>query len=94
MSTIERIRDKIRERDYFLSSHAEEEMADDGFDRADVENAILKGIVRKKLTMDPRGTRYRVEGPAINGRLMEIICRFTEVGPLILITVYLKEEIR
>jgi hypothetical protein len=63
MSHIEGIREKIRSRDHYLSSHAEEELAEDGFERADMENAILMGFVQRKLTHDPRGTRYRVEGP-------------------------------
>jgi hypothetical protein len=91
MSAIRRVRAKILARDYYLSSHAEEEMADDGFERSDVENAIINGVVEKKLTRDPRGTRYRVEGPANDGRLMHTLCRFSETGPLIIITVYEKE---
>ena len=91
MSVIERIRAKIRARDYYLSSHAEEEMAEDGFERADMENAILAGFVEKKMTHDPRGTRYRVEGPAGDGRPMCVICRFKEGGPLVIITAYEKE---
>ena len=92
MSVIQRIREKMRTRDYFLSSHAEDEMAEDRFERADVENAILEGFVEKKLTHDPRGTRYRVEGPAADGRLMHVLCRFKETGPLIIITLYEKEK--
>ena len=88
MPVIERIRAKIRARDYYLSSHAEEETADDGFERADLENAILAGFVEKKLTHDPRGTRYRVEGPAKDGRRMHVLCRFQEAGSLVIITVY------
>ena len=91
MSAIDRIRQKVRSRDYYLSSHAEEEMAEDGFDRADVENAILSGFVEKKLTRDPRGTRYRIEGPARDERLMNVVCRVHETGSLIIITVYAKE---
>ncbi len=91
MSAIERIREKVRSRDYYLSSHAEEEMAEDSFDRADVENAILRGFVEKKLTHDPRGTRYRIEGPARDGRLMNVVCRVHETSSLIIITVYAKE---
>ena len=53
MSAIEGIRHKIRQLDYYLSSHADEEMADDGFERSDVENAILEGAVEKKMTRDP-----------------------------------------
>ncbi len=30
-----------------------------------MENAILEGRVEKKMTQDVRGTRYRIEGPAI-----------------------------
>ena len=78
MSAIDRIRQMIRDRDYYLSSHAEEEMVDDGFVRSDVENAILQGCVEKKLAHDPRGTRYRVEGPAHDGRVMHVVCRFHE----------------
>jgi hypothetical protein len=91
MATIERIRDKIRERDYYLSSHAEEEMAEDVFERGDVENAILEGLIQRKLTHDPRGTRYRLEGPARDGRVMHVLCRFKETDSLIIITVYEKE---
>ncbi len=92
MSTIERIREKIRERDYYLSSHAEEEMAEDAFERPDVENAIMRGFIQKKMTHDARGTRYRIEGPANDERLMHVLCRFRETGSLVLITVYELEE--
>ena len=92
MSAIEEIREKIRQRDYYLSSHAEEEMAEDAFERADLENAILCGFVQKKMTRDARGTRYRIEGPAKDGRLMQVICRFRATGSLILITVYELEQ--
>lgn len=91
MSVIEKIRHKVQSRDYYLSSHAEEEMAEDSFERLDVENAILRGFVQKKLTHDPRGTRYRVEGPAHDGRLMHVLCRLNEAGALIIITVYEKD---
>jgi hypothetical protein len=89
---IGRIRQKIRWRDYYLSSHAEDELADDGFERADAEHAILRGFVEKKLTADPRGTRCRIEGPARDGRLMHVVCRFRETGSLIVITAYAKGD--
>ena len=50
MTRIQRIRQKIIDRDYYLSSHAEDEMLDDGLERGDVENTILKGRVQKKLS--------------------------------------------
>jgi len=94
MSRIQKIRQKILDRAYYLSSHAEDEMLDDGLERGDVENAILKGRVQKKLSEDVRGVRYRIEGPAKDGRLIHAVCRFKEDDNLIVITVYaLTEEL-
>ena len=41
MGILQRIRQKITDREYYLSSHAEEEMWSDNLEREDVENAIL-----------------------------------------------------
>ena len=92
MTKIQAIRQKIIEREYYLSSHAEDEMADDNLERTDIENAIFKGRIEKKLTQDIRGTRYRIEGPSKDGRTIHIICRFKEKGNLIIITVYALSE--
>ncbi|NES25074.1 MAG: DUF4258 domain-containing protein [Symploca sp. SIO3E6] len=92
MSTLKKIRQKIIDRNYYLSSHAEEEMLDDELERTDLENAILKGHIEKKLTADLRGTRYRIEGSAQDGRLIHVICRFKEDSNLIIITVYALSE--
>ena len=91
MSVLKRIRQKIIDRDYYLSGHAEEEAWADGLDRKDIENAILRGKIDKKLTEDPRGTRYRIEGPSVDGRGMHVLCRFDEKSELLIITVYALE---
>lgn len=83
MATIQRIRQKIIEKDYYLSSHAEDEMLDNRLERRDIE---------KKLIKDIRGTRYRIDGPAKDGRHMHVICRFKEDGSLVIITVYVLRE--
>jgi hypothetical protein len=94
MSILQRIRQKVIDKDYYLSSHAEEEAFDDGLERPDIENAILKGSIEKKLTEDIRDTRYRIEGSAKDGRMIHVVCRFKEGGNLVIITVYaLSEEI-
>ena len=63
-------------------------MADDRLERKDIENVILRGRVDKKMTRDMRGTRYRIAGPAEDGRLVHVVCRFKEAEGLIIITVY------
>jgi len=52
MSIIKKIQQRIVDRDYFMSSHAEEEMLDDNLERKDVEHAILKGKIQKRMTHD------------------------------------------
>ena len=52
---------------------------------------IFHGQIERELTHDVRGTRYRIEGPAKDGRMMHVLCRFREIGDLIVITVYEKE---
>ena len=92
MTRIQNIRQRVADRRYYISSHAEDEMLADGFDRNDIENVILKGRIEMRLTEDPRGTRYRIEGPALDGRTAHVICRFHPVSDLIIITVYVLEE--
>lgn len=88
MSILQRLRQKVMAREYYLSSHAEDEMWADRLERSDVENVLLKGRIEKRMTRDPRGTRYRIEGPARDERSVHVLCRFNEEGALIIITVY------
>ena len=88
MGVLQRIRQKIIDRAYYLSSHAEEEMWADNLERLDVEQAILKGRIEKKMTQDLRGTRYRIEGPSLDLRTIQVICRLDEKGDLLIITAY------
>ena len=88
MTNLQKIQQSIIDRNYYLSAHVEEEMFDDDLERKDVENAILKGQINKKMTRDIRGTRYRIEGPALDGKLIHVLCRFRENANLIIITVY------
>jgi hypothetical protein len=92
MTPIERIRNKITQRQYYISSHAEEEMIDDDLERRDVEYAILHGRVQKRLTHDTRGTRYRLEGYIPDGRTIHVVCRFHPTLDLLIITVYALTE--
>lgn len=88
-SRIERIRQKIRLRQYDMSAHAMEEMAEDGLDILDVEAAILNGRITRIDKDDPRGSRYVVEGLALDRTtLAGVAGRFTGDGRYLIITVY------
>lgn len=89
MAIIHTIREKIRRQEYeFAIPHFFEEMANDNLNFADIEMAIYKGRVNRKFTRDPKGTRYEVVGPAIDGKEIAIICRIKSTGKLLLITTY------
>ena len=92
MAVIDTIRKKVRDQEYeFTFPHFFEEMATDDLMFADIERAISKGRIRRRFTRDPRGTRYEIVGPAIDGRQVAIICRIKGTGKLLLITTYLIE---
>jgi len=47
VSVLQRIRQLVIDRRYYLSAHAEEEMWADGLERPDVERCILRGRIEK-----------------------------------------------
>ena len=86
---IERIKEKIRLGQYDMTVHAIEEMAEDNLDILDVEHAILNGRVAKSERDDPRGTKYVVEGLAVDEETsVGVVGRFTDTGRYLIITVY------
>lgn len=85
---IDKLRSHIRDQKYLISIHANKEMSNDELNAIDVENAILTGKIVKRLTRDPRGTRYEVVGKSSDGRDIAVVCRDLETGWLTIITVY------
>jgi hypothetical protein len=89
MSVIGRIQQKIRSGQYILSEHLiNDKLPLLGLEREDIVHALLTGVVESKDTSDPRGTVYYVQSAARNGLVIEIPCRFSSTGKLIVITVY------
>jgi hypothetical protein len=86
---IERIREKIRQGEYDMTAHATEEMAEDNLDILDVEQAIFNGQVSRAEKKDLRGTKYVVEGKAMDQQTpVGVVGRFTSTGRYLIVTVY------
>jgi hypothetical protein len=86
---IDRIREKIRQRQYDMTVHAMEEMAEDDLDILDIEHAILNGQVRNTNKEDPRGISYTVEGLALDSdKHVAVVGRFQTTERFLIITVY------
>ncbi len=92
MDELQRIRRAIREQKYRISSHANDEMADDFLIAADIERIILSGKIARRLTHDKRGVRYTVFGSTTDYREAYVVCRFSLSGVLLIITAYAADE--
>jgi hypothetical protein len=83
------IREKIRFREYDMSAHAMEEMAEDDLDILDVEQAVLSGQIARIEKDDLRGTKYVIEGTGMDQTIpVGVVGRFTGTGRFLIITVY------
>lgn len=88
-SNIARIRERFRQRQYDMSAHAMDEMAEDGLDILDIENAVQYGQIIRIERDDPRGTKYVMEGMAADqSTVVDVVGRFTETERYVVITVY------
>jgi hypothetical protein len=87
-----RLREKIRQRDYVVTTHADEEMYEDGITIWDVEEAVLAGEIGERQG-DRRlgGWKYVVHGRSKNGRALAVVARIGYSQKMIIITVYLLE---
>jgi hypothetical protein len=86
---IDRIREKVRSGQYGLTFHAIEEMAEEGFEEEDFEQAMVSGrVVRRQRDRLGRG-KYTVEGLARDERPLRAVCRFSDTAEsLVVITIY------
>jgi hypothetical protein len=86
---LKRFRDKIRDRAYVMTVHAEEEMIEDGFTVYDVERGILTGhILERQRDSTSDEPKYRVRGKTIIGDPIELLAKLSPTGKLVIITVY------
>lgn len=86
---LKRFRDKIRTRQYVMTTHAEEEKDADDLSIFDVEYCILTGeITERHKDKVSAEWKYRISGKGVSGRNMEIIAKLSPTGKLVIITVY------
>lgn len=83
------MRERIRTRQYVMTTHAEEEMVDDGYTVYDVERCILTGeILECQRDQETRERKYCVGGEDLSGGMIEAVAKFGISGKLVFITVY------
>lgn len=88
-SILKSMRARARDKQYFVSFHARKEMLEDDLSIDDVELTILTGeIIERQRDRVTAEWKYRLQGEATNGRLVEAVAKFTLTGKLVVITVY------
>jgi hypothetical protein len=89
---LRRLREKVRQRDYVVTTHADEEMYEDGITIWDVEEAVLAGeVVGRQRDRRLGDWKYVVHGRSKNGRALAVVARIGYNQRMIIITVYLVE---
>ncbi len=87
---LRKIREKIRSRDYVMTTHADEEMWEDDLAIQDIENVILRGeIVARQKDRYSDQWKYLVRGDSLDSRPVVVVAKIGYNGELVVITVYL-----
>jgi hypothetical protein len=88
--TIARIRSLIRSLDYVVTTHAAEELDDDGLTIFDLEAVLLSGdIVERQKDRATGETKAVVRGVTVGGLGAECVVKIGPTGRLVVITIYL-----
>lgn len=86
---LKQIRDKVRNRQYVMTLHAEEEMSDDELTIFDVECGILAGeIIERQKDAQTGEWKYLVKGQTVTGDNIIVVGKIAPTGKLVIITVY------
>jgi len=74
---------------YVMTLHGQEEMDDDRLSVFDVEHCVLTGeIVERQKDRRTGEWKYLVEGQALSGHRVVVVCEVGPTGKLVIITVY------
>jgi hypothetical protein len=86
---LNRMREKIRQREYVMTSHARKEMNEDDFRVYDVERCILTGtVLERQIDKATSEKKYRIRGKTVMDDDIEIVAKLSPIGTLVIVTVY------
>ena len=87
---LRKMQEKIRSRDYVMTTHADDEMWEDGLAIEDIENTVLTGeIVGRQEDLYSDQWKYLVRGESLDSRPVVVVAKIGYTSELVVITVYL-----
>ena len=88
---LQRLREKVRYREYVMTTHAEEEMDADGLEIFDVEHCILTGeIVERQKDQDTGEWKYLVRGSTVGDETAIAVTKLGLAGKMVIVTIFLE----
>jgi len=86
---LDKMRKKIRSRQYIMTLHAEEEMEDDSLTIFDVESIILTGsIIEHQKDAITAESKYLIRGKSLKNLDTIVVGKLSLTGKLVILTVY------
>lgn len=83
------MRDKVRDRQYVMTLHAEEEMDDDNLSIFDIESGVLTGSIRERQKdQDTAEWKYLIDGQSLADDSIVVVAKISPTNKLIFITVW------
>ena len=91
---LDKIRARVRSRQYVMTLHAEEEMEEDGFEIYDVEHALLTGtIIGRQTDRRTKERKYLIRGRSVDDdRDAVVLVKLGPIDLLVIVTVYADES--
>ncbi|MBI5051660.1 MAG: DUF4258 domain-containing protein [Chloroflexi bacterium] len=85
---------KVRQRQYVVTLHADEEMDEDELTIFDMESAILTGkIIERQKDTGTKEWKYLVRGKTVDEETVIIVVnKFGKASKLVIITVYVDND--
>ncbi len=86
---LKRMQEAIRNRQYLMTSHAEEEMDDDDLSIFDIEHIVLTGkIIERQKDQITEECKYLIESESFSNELAVVVAKMSITGKLVIITVF------
>ncbi len=83
------MQEAIKNRQYIMTLHAEEEMEDDNLSIFDIESVVLTGkIIERQKDQITKEWKYLIEGKGISIGLAIVVAKLSITDKLVIITVY------
>lgn len=90
---LNRLRECVRMKNYIVTLHADEEIAEEGLSILDVEKAMIEGhITERQKDADTGEWKYLVTGPIGEVEVITVVTKLSPTGRMVLITVFNNED--